>query len=363
MKGKHLTRSHAMRESTSPPRTPTPRASEQSSQLSPNGYQQQHKDVNEGNNKLHAQSPVTCSNSPIIETPVVIVPNQHKQQSQQQKSNVALCNETEFPKLSPPKSKSGNSNNSGNAGGIGSGTSSNTSGVNNNCNSNHQRINNGSENYNTCNVNSNNKKLNGENASGNEAHNKSTNNVEINTANANKNYNQSQQQQISAGNALQKALSIADTAQSPGIYNSPMNYQLHPSDVNREQQQQVQSFTAYDKENRCPRNDSQNSMNSNEDMHYETQHQQQHQQHQSQQHHQRSGGGGKKHRTNSNSKGSKPRLKTASNNNSGGSGNVTNMTAGGVVSGGLTSSSIEGSLNSSNNTSGFISRGLYRLDL
>ncbi|XP_046809206.1 protein encore isoform X1 [Lucilia cuprina] len=391
MKGKHLTRSHAMREATSPPRTPTPRASESSSQMSPNGYQQQqhhqqqpHMDVNEGNNnnnsnnKLHTQSSATRGNSPIIDTPTVIVTSQHKQQQQpqqhqQQQSNVALCNETEFPKLSPPKSKSGSNSSTGGSGGgapgSGNSSSSSSSGVNSSCNNNPQRINNTSEghNNNNNNTNSSNKKTNGDTAGvNNETHNKSTNNVNMNAGNANKNYNQSQQQQFSAGNALQKALNVTDNSQSTTIYNSPMNYQLHPNDVNREQQQQ-QSYVVYDKENRCPRNDSQNSMNSNEEMHYETQqqqqqqqqqHQQQHQQHQSQQHHQRTGGG-KKHRTNSNSKGSKPRLKNMGSTNTGGGGgsSVSNMGAGGsAVSGGLTSGSVDGSLNSSNNTSGFISR-------
>ncbi|XP_065362350.1 protein encore isoform X4 [Calliphora vicina] len=396
MKGKHLTRSHAMREATSPPRTPTPRASESSSQISPNGYQQQqqhqqqHMDVNEGNNnnnsnnKLHTQSSATRGNSPIIDTPTVIVTSQHKQQQQppqqqqQQQSNVALCNETEFPKLSPPKSKSGsNSSAVGGGSGVGSGNSSSSSsggsggvGVNTNCNSNQQRINNALEghnnnnntNNNNNNNNSSNKKTNGDTAGvSNETHNKGTNNVNMNAGTVNKNYNQTQQPQFSAGNALQKALNVTDNTQPTPIYNSPMNYQLHPNDVNREQQQQQQSYIVYDKENRCPRNDSQNSMNSNDEMHYETQQQQPHQQqqqHQSQQHHQRSGGG-KKHRTNSNSKGSKPRLKNMGSTNSGGGGggSVSNMgTGGGVVAGGIASGSIDGSLNSSNNTSGFISR-------
>lgn len=382
MKGKHLTRSHAMREATSPPRTPTPRASESSSQMSPNGYQHQlpHMDVNEGNNtnnsnnKLHTQSSSTRGNSPIIDAPTVIVTSQHKQQQLHQKqSNVALCNEAEFPKLSPPKSKSG----SNNSGGMGVGVGNGNCGVNTNCNNNQQRINNASEgNNNSNNINannnnnnsssnsnsSNNKKNNADTAGVHETHNKIANNVNINAVNTNKNFNQSQQQQLSAGNALQKALNISDNTQPTPIYNSPMNYQLHPNDVNREQQQQQQSFIVYDKENRCPRNESQNSMNSSDEMH-ETQQQQHqhhhHQQQQLQQHHQRSGGG-KKHRTNSNSKGSKPRLKNMGSSNSAGAGVASNIITGGVVAGGISSCSIDGSLNSSNNTSGFISRGLYQ---
>ncbi|KAM7356392.1 R3H domain containing protein encore isoform 2-T9 [Cochliomyia hominivorax] len=390
MKGKHLTRSHAMRESTSPPRTPTPRASECSSQVSPNGYQQQqhqqNMDISENNNnnsnnKLHTQSSTTRGNSPIIDTPTVIVTSQHKQQQQ---SNVALCNETEFPKLSPPKSKSGSNisggggstNGSGCVGNVGISNNSSSSGVNNsNCNNNKQQsINNATENHNNNNnnntnnnnKNSNNKKTSGDTLVVNETHNKSTSNVNMNAGNTNKSYNNQSQQQFNAGSALQKALNVTDNTQATPVYNSPMNYQLHSNDVNREHQQQQQqqlqlqpqqqSFIVYEKENRCPRNDSQNSMNSNDEMHYETQQQQHQQQHHQQ--HQRSGGGGKKHRTSSNSKGSKPRLKNMGSTNSGtgGGGNVSNMGAGGnVVAGGITSGSIEG-LNSSNNTSGFISR-------
>ena len=576
MKGKHLTRSHAMRESTSPPRTPTPRASESSSRMSPNGYQS-HMDSNDGNNnnsnsnKLQTQSLPTRGNSPIMDSPTVIVTSQNKQQ--QQHTNVALCNEAEFPKLSPPKSKvntgvsaggsvneaqnkpSNNINmNSGNVNknynqsrqqrklSEGKGihealnalflddaqqsTPISNSPMNyqlqpndinsqqehqlfnvydkENNNNNQRRISNTADGHNSSNTNNNNiscnKKPNDDAVDVNETHNKSANNISISAGNGNKNYNQSRQQKkLRAGKELQEALSALfvddsqstpncnspmnyqshssdgnsqqqsfiaydketnsnnsnnphnnssnqrrninttdnynnsnpsnnnnstttcsnkihedmvvanesqnmsagagtvnknynqsrqqrklnealntiyiDDTQSTPICNSPMNYQLHPNDTSSQQQQQ--SFIAYDKENRCPRNDSRNSMNSGDELHYETQHHQQQQQPQQQQHqqqhHQRSGGGngsGKKHRTNSNSKGSKPRLKNmgSSCNNSGGSGGGGSTSnncgsGGGVAAGGMAPGSIDGSLNSSNNTSGFISRGLYQVDL
>uniref|UniRef100_T1PL81 SUZ domain protein n=1 Tax=Musca domestica TaxID=7370 RepID=T1PL81_MUSDO len=385
MKGKHLTRSHAMREATSPPRTPTPRTSESSSQpqLSPNGYQQQHHHMdvgesnnnnsNNNNNKLHTQSSsATRGNSPIVDTPSVIVTSQHKQQQlsqqtqqqQQQHTNVSLCNETEFPKLSPPKSKGG-----GGAGTSGGGTS--------NCghNSNGQQQLPPNQRSNSLNNNSegnagNSKKSNGEVSGSNDTHNKST--VTSNSASSSKSYSQPQQQSCNAGNALQKALKITDSSQSPqqhhssspqsnSVYNSPMNYQMHPSDGSHsQQQQQATSYIVYDKENRCPRNDSQNSVNSNEDIHYldTQQSQSQQQQHiqQQAQHHQQRSGGNKKHRTNSNSKGSKPRLKNISGGGSSGGNSNTSGNCGPGGGGASVGGSMDGSLNSSNNTSGFISR-------
>ncbi|XP_073841640.1 R3H domain containing protein encore isoform X2 [Musca autumnalis] len=385
MKGKHLTRSHAMREATSPPRTPTPRTSESSSQpqLSPNGYQQQHHhmDVNESNNnsnsnnnnnKLHTQSSsATRGNSPIIDTPSVIVTSQHKQQQlsqqtqQQQHTNVALCNETEFPKLTPPKSK----------GGGGAGTSGGGGGGGTNCghNSNGQQqqppTSHRSNSLNNNGINSegntgNTKKANGDVSGINDTHNKATSNS--NSGSSNKSYSQTQQQSYSAGSALQKALKVTDSSQQPqqqqhgtssqtnSVYNSPMNYQMHPNEASHHQQQQT-SYIIYDKENRCPRNDSQNSVNSSEDMHYlDTQQSQPQQQQHSQQHqhHQQRSGGNKKHRTNSNSKGSKPRLKNIGGGGGSCGGNNSNTSGGGPSGGG----SMDGSLNSSNNTSGFISR-------
>uniref|UniRef100_A0A1I8P1G2 Protein encore n=1 Tax=Stomoxys calcitrans TaxID=35570 RepID=A0A1I8P1G2_STOCA len=413
MKGKHLTRSHAMREATSPPRTPTPRASESStqSQMSPNGYQQQqstphhhHIDVNEtnsnnnnNNNKLHTQSSATRGNSPIIDTPSVIVTSQHKQQQlpqptqqqQQTQTNVALCNETEFPKLTPPKSKGGGGG--GGGGGVGGTANIAPNNNNNNNNSQQQQQQSTQRSSSNCNNNNNNgegttsniKKANGDASGTNDTHNKPTVNVvNTNSVCTNKVYSQSQQQSHSynAGSALQKALKITDNSQqqqhattssqttTSTVYNSPMNYQLHPNEGNH---QQPTSYVLYDKENRCSRNNSQNSVNSGDEMHFmdthqsqqshgqQQQHHQQQQQQQQSQHHQRAGGS-KKHRTNSNSKGSKPRLK-----NLGGSassvGNASNMAAsssGGGPNGAPTGgASLDGSLNSnSNNTSGFISR-------
>ncbi|XP_075163706.1 R3H domain containing protein encore [Haematobia irritans] len=365
MKGKHLTRSHAMREATSPPRTPTPRASESSthSQLSPNGYQQQqsthhhHMDVNDttnnnsnNNNKLHTQSSATRGNSPIIDTPSVI-----------------MCNETEFPKLTPPKSKGG-----GGGGGGGNGSASSVGGnsVHNSNQQQHPPTQRSNSSSNNNNAEGNSKKTNGDaSATTNDAHNKPTVNVvSTNLVCTNKVYSQSQQQQsYNAGSALQKALKISDNSSQPqhgtpspqtptssSVYNSPMNYQLHPNEGSH---QQPTSYIVYDKENRCPRNDSQNSVNSSDEMHFmdSQQHgQQQHHQQQAQ-HHQRTGGS-KKHRTTSNSKGSKPRLKNMSGAGSS-SGNASNNGAGGGGNGGpCGGGSLDGSLNSSNNTSGFISR-------
>ncbi|KQS43527.1 protein encore isoform X5 [Drosophila erecta] len=133
MKGKHLTRSHAMRESTSPPRTPTPRAASEQQQLQGEPHEHNNNNNNNINSSSKAQS-VGRGNSPLMETPSVIVtsqqPQQHQhhqqlQQQQQQQSvppkpqqNVPLSNEAEFPKLSPPK-KSGGQHNRTNSNGSG----------------------------------------------------------------------------------------------------------------------------------------------------------------------------------------------------------------------------------------------------
>nr|XP_036672348.1 protein encore isoform X2 [Drosophila suzukii] len=121
MKGKHLTRSHAMRESTSPPRTPTPRAASEQQQLQ--GESHEH---NNNNNNINSKAQSTGrGNSPLMETPAVIVTSQQPQQQLQQQNvpqkpqqNVPLSNEAEFPKLSPPK-KSGGQHNRTNSNGSG----------------------------------------------------------------------------------------------------------------------------------------------------------------------------------------------------------------------------------------------------
>ncbi|XP_043651077.1 protein encore isoform X3 [Drosophila teissieri] len=124
MKGKHLTRSHAMRESTSPPRTPTPRAASEQQQL----QEEPHEHNNNNNNNINSSSKAQSAgmgNSPLMETPAVIVTSQQPQQQQQQQcvppkpqQNVPLSNEAEFPKLSPPK-KSGGQHNRTNSNGSG----------------------------------------------------------------------------------------------------------------------------------------------------------------------------------------------------------------------------------------------------
>ncbi|XP_011186416.3 protein encore isoform X6 [Zeugodacus cucurbitae] len=377
MKGKHLTRSHAMREATSPPRTPTPRA--EHGQVSPNGqssnnYQQQqqhhhqtqqpqHMDGNENahnnnsnssnnnnnnnnnsnSNKLHAQSNAARGNSPIIEAPAVIVTSQHSQQQQQQlhqqqqqQPNVALCNEAEFPKLTPPKSTKGGGGGGGSAGGGGGGQRNSNNNNNNSNNSNGVTDGNNKIEYNNNNGRkmANNNNTNG--GAGGATPYDSTKNA---TTNNNNNAN-NKHQQYNASNALHQALSVGESAGRGGgsggsggagtsLHNSGMNYQLNANDSTQQSHHQI----AYDKENRCPRNDSQNSSMSN--MHDDDTQQQQ-------QHYERQGGGsggggggGKKHRTNSNSKGNKPRLKNI---------------------GGSSSGSVDGGNSISNNTSGFISR-------
>ncbi|XP_016965653.1 protein encore isoform X3 [Drosophila biarmipes] len=130
MKGKHLTRSHAMRESTSPPRTPTPRAAseQQQQQQQLQGESHEHHNNNNNNNNINSNSKAQSTgrgNSPLMETPAVIVTSQQPQQQQQQQNvppkpqqNVPLSNEAEFPKLSPPK-KSGGQHNRTNSNGSG----------------------------------------------------------------------------------------------------------------------------------------------------------------------------------------------------------------------------------------------------
>ncbi|XP_039489247.1 protein encore isoform X6 [Drosophila santomea] len=121
MKGKHLTRSHAMRESTSPPRTPTPRAASEQQQLQ--GEPHEHNN-NNNNNNINSSSKAQSAgrgNSPLMETPAVIVTSQQPQQQQcvppKPQQNVPLSNEAEFPKLSPPKKSGGQHNRTNSNGG------------------------------------------------------------------------------------------------------------------------------------------------------------------------------------------------------------------------------------------------------
>ncbi|XP_070071875.1 protein encore isoform X3 [Drosophila takahashii] len=126
MKGKHLTRSHAMRESTSPPRTPTPRAAseQQQQQQQLQGESHEHNNNNNNNNINSKAQSTGRGNSPLMETPAVIVTSQQPQQQQQNvppkpQQNVPLSNEAEFPKLSPPKKSGGGQHNRTNSNGSG----------------------------------------------------------------------------------------------------------------------------------------------------------------------------------------------------------------------------------------------------
>uniref|UniRef100_A0A1B0CE47 Protein encore n=2 Tax=Lutzomyia longipalpis TaxID=7200 RepID=A0A1B0CE47_LUTLO len=138
-KGKHLTRSHAMRESTSPPRTPTPRSdlltSTASSPMTSCGVPVNTVSVSQAyadttpatssDSRLQVQSSATStsptSGSPsspnVLDTPSVIVTQQSQQQQQQQsQTSPPIIFSTDdggrsqldvdFPKLTPPKSKS-----------------------------------------------------------------------------------------------------------------------------------------------------------------------------------------------------------------------------------------------------------------
>ncbi|KAH8303841.1 hypothetical protein KR018_011625 [Drosophila ironensis] len=300
MKGKHLTRSHAMRESTSPPRTPTPRAAgDQQLQGDAHEHNNNNAIINNNNNNInnngngngntnsnsnnHSHSKAQSSGrggSPLMEAPAVIVTSQQQQQQSLQQlqqtppkppQNVPLSNEAEFPKLSPPKKSGGQHNR----------TNSNGSGMEYNNNANKKFV------------------------------------VDL------------------KANGLDNSKHHAGNNSSTGvIYNSGMNYK------------------AADRHERHERHEmsSQNSNLSNnhdeEPYHYEPQR-----------------GGGKKHRTNTNAKGNKPRLKNIGGSSSGsidGGGNGGGGNNGGGGGGGNMSSNNINSNNSSNNTSGFISRVFHQ---
>ncbi|XP_055707893.1 protein encore isoform X9 [Phlebotomus papatasi] len=129
-KGKHLTRSHAMRESTSPPRTPTPRSDLLTSTASSPMTSSVNTSVSQAcgdiapatssESRLHVQSsatstsPTSGSPSPnLLDTPSVIVTQQSQQQSQTSPPIIFSTDDggrsqldVDFPKLTPPKSKS-----------------------------------------------------------------------------------------------------------------------------------------------------------------------------------------------------------------------------------------------------------------
>ncbi|XP_017098359.2 protein encore isoform X5 [Drosophila bipectinata] len=302
MKGKHLTRSHAMRESTSPPRTPTPRAAgDQPGELhehnnnnaitnnnnnNNNNNTNSNNTNNNGNNNSKAQS-TGRGNSPLMEAPAVIVTSQQQQQQQQQQQpmqqsppkppqNVPLSNEAEFPKLSPPKKSGGQHNR----------TNSNGSGME----------------YNNNNAN---KKF---------VVDLKSNGLDTSSKHHNNN----------SGNGNNSSTGV--------IYNSGMNYKA------------ADRHERHDRHEMSSQNSNLSNNHDDEPYHYEPQ---------------RAGGGGggggKKHRANTNSKGNKPRLKNIGGSSSGsidGSGNNgggNNMT-----------SNNANSNNSSNNTSGFISRVFHQ---
>uniref|UniRef100_T1GQF6 Uncharacterized protein n=1 Tax=Megaselia scalaris TaxID=36166 RepID=T1GQF6_MEGSC len=108
MKTKHLTRSHAMREATSPPRTPTPRsdrANEFSGSLS--------NDLGISDSKIHNQLSPTKIMDSGGNAPSVIVTSQNQTNENISNNGSVIC-EADFPKLTPPKS-SKNSRNSSSA--------------------------------------------------------------------------------------------------------------------------------------------------------------------------------------------------------------------------------------------------------
>ncbi|KAL5289953.1 R3HDM1 family protein [Megaselia abdita] len=103
MKTKYLTRSHAMREATSPPRTPTPR-SDRNSDF--NGINNNDTGVSES--KMHLQSSPTKFVDCVGALPPVIVTSQN--QCQTGDNNGAVICEADFPKLTPPKSSKNSRN-------------------------------------------------------------------------------------------------------------------------------------------------------------------------------------------------------------------------------------------------------------
>ncbi|XP_029725416.2 protein encore isoform X1 [Aedes albopictus] len=148
-KGKHLTRSHAMRESTSPPRTPTPRSpsDQQNNNSSSNGSPSQHQQSMLSINATSSEPPciISSSNShsPVSESRLFNNNNNNDYGNKQTCSNspnIVVYGgderggksqlDLDFPKLTPPKSSYGpNGSNGGNNG-------KNSNGRNNGTNSN-----------------------------------------------------------------------------------------------------------------------------------------------------------------------------------------------------------------------------------
>ncbi|KAH8366222.1 hypothetical protein KR093_010382 [Drosophila rubida] len=320
MKGKHLTRSHAMRESTSPPRTPTPRAASEQQQHPSDAHEHNNNNNNNSNAILNNNSNTNTNtnskaqstgrgNSPLMETPAVIVTSQQQQQQQQQQQplNVPLRDEQEFPKLSPPKKSGAGQHNRTNSNG--------SSGIEYNNNNSSSGGGGGGNNNNGK------KYVVDLKANGLDKHHNSSSNTSNNNNNNNNSSNNS-------GTVL---------------YNSGMNYKAAERHERHERHEMS----------------SQNSNLSNSN-HEEEQY-----------HYERAagggGGGGKKHRANTNSKGSKPRVKNLTGSSSGSIDGGAGSGGGGAGPGGggggaagvnncSSNSQALNSNNSSNNTSGFISR-------
>ncbi|XP_017058640.2 protein encore isoform X2 [Drosophila ficusphila] len=296
MKGKHLTRSHAMRESTSPPRTPTPRGASSDQQLL-QGDSHEHNNNNNNNNSnsnnnnninINSNSKAQSTgrgNSPLMEAPAVIVTSQQPQQQQQQQQqyvpqkpqqNVPLSNEAEFPKLSPPK-KSGGQHNRTNSSGSG---------------------------------------------------------MEYNN-NSNNNASSKKFVVDMKSNGLDNKQQQHNNSSSAGvIYNSGMNYKA------------AERHERHERHEMSSQNSNLSNNHDEEPYHYEPRGG-------------GGGGGGKKHRANTNAKGNKPRLKNLAGSSSGSIdlGGGGGGGGGGNGNGGNNNMSNNGlSNNSSNNTSGFISR-------
>ncbi|XP_058837982.1 protein encore isoform X2 [Topomyia yanbarensis] len=126
-KGKHLTRSHAMRESTSPPRTPTPRSpSDQHSSSNGSPIQQNTLSISA---TCETQSNNSNSHSPVSESRLFNNNDYSSKQGGKNSPNIIVYGgddrggksqlDLDFPKLTPPKSSFTPNNNCGTKNSIG----------------------------------------------------------------------------------------------------------------------------------------------------------------------------------------------------------------------------------------------------
>ncbi|XP_055382150.1 protein encore isoform X2 [Condylostylus longicornis] len=419
LKGKALTRSHAMREAASPPRTPTPR-SDQLSGLSPitsgSNHPPSSPEINDSNtSKMHVQS-VSSVTQTTMETPSVIITTQQQQSQQQQQqqqiqqnqnhSNVVIyssndnnansgnviCNDVDFPKLTPPKSSKGarnrdnannNSNNSHNnsnnvnnngsgAGGIAN-NGSGSGGGNNICNNigmdnnnktnnnehkihqqqqqlqqsissgdstnyiNGKKVVNDSSNIKSPNNHNNNNSNNINNNNINNSNGQNNNNSSINSINNNNNNNNNDNSNIQINSSSTNTSNRNNNNNNSNLNNNNDSYinnnnnnniinnnnsnnnnnnnsinvsvsQLNPQAspyINNSPISPPVTALSYDKDNRCPRNESQNSNNSGN-------YSQEDSQNCVESPNEKSDRLSKKHRNGANSKGTKPRLKNMS---------------------------------------------------